>query len=497
MTALPFRSCGGKVGETMKVAPRLRGLYETSPALIRNVGGTIAGSLPPNLRYGREFAAMSRRASALDVTSAVEVNVLLLSEVQRVWNTAVQRVPHYRGLVAKGEAPREIKHLKDLENIPLLTKENVRSVGALLYDPAQAPGSYREVTTGGTSGKPLALRVTHDASAREWALMLDSWSRVGFRSRSRRAVLRGARIRGREHGVRIERDPANRALLLSGFDVSPQDLASYVEAIRRYRADFLHAYPSTAWILAKHLALSGDARSLELRAVLLGSETIYPDQRALIEDVFGCRVYSWYGHTEKCAFASECETEHAYHPHPLYGFVELVDESGTPVTQPGKRGRIVATGFLNAATILVRYVTDDEAEWTDEPCSCGRPGWRLKNVAGHRTQEYLVSSAGTLIPMTFLHGIHSEAFAAVSEFQFYQDTPALVEYRYIPGPAWSEQRLMDIQRELTLRLHGQVQVRTVEVSAIPRTESGKYRFVDQRLAGYGEDGLHFSRGCPE
>ncbi len=77
------------------------------------------------------------------------------------------------------------------------------------------------MTTSGTSGQPLGLRVTYAASAREWALMLDSWSRVGFTSEAAGPYSAGLVSAARENGARSERDPVNRALVLSGFDLRP------------------------------------------------------------------------------------------------------------------------------------------------------------------------------------------------------------------------------------------------------------------------------------
>ncbi|MBU0717606.1 MAG: phenylacetate--CoA ligase family protein, partial [Planctomycetes bacterium] len=81
--------------------------------------------------------------------------------------------------------------------------------------------------------------------------------------------------------------------------------------------------------------------------VLAESEIVYPDDRALAEQLLGVRYFSSYGHTEKLVMAAECEHSGDYHVWPTYGIAELLDDEGRPITTPGQRGEIVGTGFIN------------------------------------------------------------------------------------------------------------------------------------------------------
>lgn len=404
-----------------------------------------------------------------------------------MWEAATQSTSYYNKLASHGLAPRRLRSLVDLESVPLLTKQDVRQLRSELFRAGEPPTAYRVVTTGGTTGEPLELRVSHTASASEWALMLHAWKRAGFESTSSRAVLRGVPVRGRHSGRRAEFDGLNRALILSGFDLRPDDMDLYLRLMKRHRVDFLHAYPSTTYVLAQHILATG-ATAPDIRGVLLGSETIHDWQTKTISSAFGAPVFSWYGHTEKCVFAAECEAGQGYHPSPLYGYVELVDDSGDVIHEPGVRGVIVGTSFINLSTALVRYVTDDEAEWQSEPCPCGRAGWRLVNVVGHRGQEMLVGKNGAPVSVTTLHGIHDKAFAHVLKYQFRQCHPGTADFLYVKSPTFTTDHERVLRDVLTSRLSGTIDLRIVSVSDIAPTASGKHRFVDQRIPGVGDLG---------
>jgi phenylacetate-CoA ligase len=403
-----------------------------------------------------------------------------LAELKSILSFASRHVPYYRRLFREiGCTPGDFKSLEDLRQLPLLTREMVCNLGTELLAHATPANSFKYSTTAGTSGKPLGFYITHDASAREWAFMLKNWERAGFRPTDKRVVLRGRLIRTRNGRGLWEHDPVNRALYVSSFDLSNANLGACMDAITAFRPDFVHAYPSSATVLAQYLERTGK-RLPSLRGVLLGSENLYSGQREYLEKVFGVRVFSWYGHSEKCILAGECEKERDYHLFPQYGIAEIVDSTGNPIDGPGRRGQLVGTGFINRATLFVRYLTDDEAEWSAKPCACGRHSRRICNVRGRWNQEFLVGRSGTLIPIAAVN-LHTRVYTLMRQFQFCQDSPGRVLLRVVRTPGYAAPDEALIREELLSRLEGEVDLKIEHVEAIDSTSSGKFKFVDQRI----------------
>ena len=235
-----------------------------------------------------------------------------------------------------------------------------------------------------------------------------------------------------------------------------------VGQMQRYRPEFLHAYPSSATILAGHLERTGQV-SPTLKGLLLGSENFDMWQRVYVERVFGVRAYTWYGHSEKCILAGECERDVLYHPFAEYGLTEIVDECGAPITRAGQRGVLVGTSFINTTgTVFIRYRTDDRAEWDLQPCACGRMGPRIKGVCGRWTQESLVAVDGSLIPMTAVN-LHSRVYERMRRFRFVQERPGLAELQFVPVAGFSENDERELASEIKARLGGRIEVRVSRV----------------------------------
>ena len=470
----------------MALAYHLRNLYEASPEFVRRSAGSVAGLLPLEWRYGPAF---SRTWHLLRHSEQWDPGVQLayqLTELRSLLHFAQARVPYYRHLFDKmGFHSGDIKSPDDIRCLPLLTREMVRELGADLLAEGVGQDSYKYSTTAGTSAKPLGFYVTHDASAAEWAFMLKNWERAGYTPKSRRVVMRGRLIGGRRRGRLWEHDPVNQALFFSSFDLSDANLKTYLRVMQEYRPDFLHAFPSSATLLAQYLQRCGQQLP-SLRALLLGSENLYPAQRQYLETVFGVRVFSWYGHSEKCILAGECEHSSNYHVFPEYGITELVNAAGQTIKEPGTRGQLVGTGFINRATVLIRYLTDDEAEWCAGPCRCGRTTPQLCDVRGRWHQEFLVGSSGALISAAAIN-LHTRVYTRMRQFQFFQESPGRAKLRIVKAPEYTAADEADIVGELTSKLESEIDLAIEYVAVLPPTVSGKFKFVDQRIPiGYPE-----------
>ncbi|HET6426989.1 MAG TPA: phenylacetate--CoA ligase family protein, partial [Phycisphaerae bacterium] len=217
------------------------------------------------------------------------------------------------------------------------------------------------------------------------------------------------------------------------------------------------------------------------RGVLLESEILYPQQKCLLEEIYGVPVFSSYGHSEKLVLAAHCEHSDDYHVWPTYGYFELLDEQGNPVTEPGQRGEIVGTGFINTVMPFIRYRTGDFATYVGDRCeACGREHTLIRDIHGHNIQEVLITAQGSEISWTSMN-MHDETFANVRRFQFYQDEPGVAVLRIVPAPEFGERDARRILANLGTKLDGQIRIQIELVESIRSTERGKAIYVDQRI----------------
>jgi phenylacetate-CoA ligase len=315
--------------------------------------------------------------------------------------------------------------------------------------------------------------------AREWAFMKTQWDRVGYRFGDRCVVLRGHVVDAAPDDIYWRRALFGRWLIMSSHQMTEETLPAYIREIRRFKPRFIHAYPSTAVILARYMREHRIEPLPTVKAVLCGSENLYPWQRDLLAEAFGCRVFSWYGNSEQTALAGECEESTHYHIFPEYGVVELIGRDGRPVEGPGVLGEVVATSLTNYVCPLIRYRTRDVAVAAAQRCSCGRQYPLLEKVEG-RLQEFIVTRGGHLISVTPIN-YESGAFENIRQFQMYQETMGELIIKVVRKPAYTEDDTRQLIQELRWQLGDGVDVQVCFVDEIPRTVSGKFRYLIQKL----------------
>ncbi len=77
---------------------------------------------------------------------------------------------------------------------------------------------------------------------------------------------------------------------------------------------------------------------------------------------------------------------------PQIGIVEVLAPDGSPLTEPGRKGELVVTGFNNPAFPLIRYRTGDVVVRGEPGCSCGRSYTMISEIEG-RIQDMLLMIA--------------------------------------------------------------------------------------------------------
>ncbi len=457
-------------------------LWELSRTVTRRYPAGVLSVVPPGVWLGRKFRRnldFVRRASAWTPREAEEFQ---LRQLQSIVSFAFQSSAYYRNLYREhGFNPSDLRSLDDVTRLPTTDPEAIRShLRSVCTIPHLDPAADY-VSTGGTGGKPIHFYIGADRSAIEYAHLVASWQRSGYELGLPMAVLRGAIVRHDTGGLYHEYDPFLRHHYYSTFHMTDENMRCTLEHISTIGPCFLHVYPSSVAALARFVRRSGMKPPSNIRGIIAESEIVYEEQRHMVEQVFECRYFSCYGHSEKLILAAECEHSNDYHVWPSYGFFELLDEQGRPITTPGERGEIVGTGFINRIVPFIRYRTGDFATYVGDHCpACGRYHVVIRDIRGHRTQEVLIASDGAEIPWAALN-VHDETFHHVRQFQFHQDTPGRAVLRIVPATGFTEadsRRILDrLDKSLGERLHVDIQL----TDTICLTDRGKVIYVDQRI----------------
>lgn len=412
--------------------------------------------------------------------SADQLEEYQLEQLSKLLSHSYENVPYYtRVFNERGLKPKDIQDLKDLEQLPIMTRDTVRDNFKDLCARNYSPRQFQHVTTGGSSGTPLELYLESGVTdAKEWAFMKTQWDRVGYRFRDKCAIFRGYKVPVSANTF-WKSQLFGRWMLFSSYDINDQNLSSYVKKLKAYNPKFIQAYPSAISLLAKYINENDIHNLPNIKAILCGSENLIPMQRKLLEETFNTKVYSWYGLTEKVVLAGECEVSNHYHIFPEYGITELIDENGKTITSG--TGEIVGTGFNNYAMPLIRYKMGDVGVLSNKKCECGREYPLFERIEG-RIQEMVITKNNTTMTLNPLFfGQHMEAYSNINEFQVIQEKKGELILNIVKSKKFNQEDEIEIIKTISSVSNNQLDVIFNYVGSIPKTGRGKHKFLIQKM----------------
>lgn len=410
-----------------------------------------------------------------------------LERLKTLVQHAYENVPYYRRTFDQYRLkPGDIKSLSDLQKLPILTKDDVRKnlEDLVARNVDRATLAYR--TTSGSTGVPLGVYQDKETSyLHELGYVYRQRRLAGWKFGDPYLVLRGnAPPEGGVEGKPrlYSYNLQNNALFLSSYEMTEENMFYYQKLIEEFKPEFVHGDSSSTEILARFMKRNG-IKNRTIKAIFLGSQTILPHQRKFISEAFECPVYCRYGMTEKTTDAVDCEKHQGYHVGMEYGVFELLDQENNPVTRAGTPGRVAGTGFDTFCMPLIRYVTEDIAEFSSEPCSCGRQSTLVTDFKG-RLGELIFSRSGYIVPLSPVYAsIHSGVMTRIREIKFAQESPGELVVRMILAPGYLRQ---EVEEELIADIYTKLdaqefKVTTDFVDELPRGGRGKLGLLDQRL----------------
>ena len=273
-----------------------------------------------------------------------------------------------------------------------------------------------------------------------------------------------------------------REMRISVFHLSEDLMARYAQELERRGIVFLQGYPSAIATFAAFLIRQDVPMRHRIQGVMLHSEPTYSEFRRTISRGFPqARLIPFYGLSEKCAFGTEVEGRPGlYEMDPLYGFTELLDEVGAPITDPGQIGRVVSTGLQFTGMPFIRYDTGDEATLAELPERGNGYRLRIANIVPRRAHDFFLSRGNHFIPATSL-AMADDDLRFVTDYQFEQHTPGEVLMRVVLAAGAPPHTLDAYVRLVTERAAGGLSFVPEVVRSIPLSGRGKRKFLIQHL----------------
>lgn len=392
-------------------------MHRTVYNRVRGLVGSV-GVFPIAERFQRRAMRAKERALAVDMSlSFSERRRLSWSRLIDTVRFAGTHVPYYRDLFSKtGFDPETL--LRDprfLADIPVLTKDIIRSQGDRMLRDDHANYRKHVSKTGGSTG-PSAY-VIYDQHGADSSSAVTRYARARVGATSAKAELHLAakfqgmipiKARMREQIKCLANNRFNLTFASFSFD-ELDHLWRRIKAIRPY---LVHGHPSTLYQLALHVAPQG-AHDRAFKVFESSGEMLTQVQRDLIQNVFNCEVINRYGLAEAGVLAYQTDTvdEGMLFFDPI-AWPEIVDvEFQAELAQvgTGRSGELVVTAFASRMMPLIRYGTGDIATMRETP-----NGFYIQNMIGRIHDVVMI--AGIPVPTHHVQDI-LDKIGGIREFQ--------------------------------------------------------------------------------
>lgn len=459
----------------------LKRIYPYVPVPVQNLGISAFGYVYKRERFGREFAPTLAGFLERDRWPVERMRAHVDKALRDVLRRTLD-VPYYREHWEKARiGPFDLANITSdtLHRLPILEKEALRrNPMAFVPDRGRPVGRLLSYFSSGSTGTPIRAICTPSAQQRFAAAReARSYRWAGASILRPRAMIGGQPVVSTGHA----RPPfyrynfAERQVYFSAYHISPATIGNYVAGFNRYRPESITGYAFSQFLVARLMLEHGLQFDFTPRAAVTSSERLTDRMRTIMQHAWRCRVYEEYGSVENCGLATECE-EGSLHVSPDFGIMEIVDGEGTPVG-PGVEGRVVCTGLLNDAQLLVRYEIGDAAVWSGRRCGCGRDHLPVLEAVTGRVEDVIVGPDGReLVRFHFVF----VGLAHVLEGQVVQEALDQFRVRLVVEDGFGEEQVLEIQRRFHDRL-GPVSVIVERVSELERTSRGKVRGVISHL----------------
>jgi phenylacetate-CoA ligase len=466
----------------------IESIYHLMPIPLQNFGTSVFGFYWYKRRFGGVFQKELKVAKEREFFNEEEWHHYNEFQLKNLLSHCFKYVPYYDELFRScGLTQEKLENFKleMLKDIPILEKQTFRILGQTTMISNILESNIKYIFTSGSTGTPLKIfyslkmqqtyAAIYERSVRNWA---------GVNYKMGRGVFGGRRIlkHGQSPGPFHRYNFVENQVYFSSYHISKITVNEYLEALSKYKLDYLEGYTSAIYFLAK-IIKENNLKPPHFKAILGSTDKLTLEMRELISEVFDCKVFDSYNGVDLCNLISECE-HHKLHIVPDIGYVEILNEKGDECS-PGEIGELICTGYLNYNQPLVRYRIGDLVKLAEnQSCKCGRTMKIVEEIVG-RIEDVVVGVDGRQMRRfnrVFI-GIDS-----ILEGQIIQHEIDSIEIKLVVNGLLSENEKKLIKDRIHSQL-GEINVSISVVDNIPRGPNGKFKSVIS-MVKQNSNGVH-------
>ncbi|MCD4747641.1 MAG: hypothetical protein K8R58_15200 [Bacteroidales bacterium] len=447
-------------------------LYFSSPFFLKNIYSTIYSHIVAQKKFGTHFKKWSDLLKESNYWDRQKITEFQETLFKNYVSEVVSFSEFYRNIIKKNHIDINNITLEDIRKFPVINKSIVKQNYEDIVNPKYRNNSYK-FSTSGTTGTLLYIYLSPEAYQMEYAFRWNFYSDFHVKRKDSFAYFIGSKIKNSDdnlHPFHIK-DFSENGLYFSIFHLSDKNLPNYVNTLNKFHPKFIKGYPSAIYTLASYIRKS-NMYIYSPEAIFTSSEVLHDYQKKVIEEVFSCKIYQYYGQVEITSNIQECRFG-KFHVMEEYGYLEVLRDDGTPV-ELGESGNAIATSYGNIAFPLIRYNTGDNVTLAKEQkCSCGRTGRIIESIDG-RDEDVIITPDGKQIGrLTFIF----MAFDNVKESQIIQNSIREIVIKVVPENNYTGHDKSLLIKKMQEYVGKSMDVKIEVVDSIERTSGGKLKHV--------------------
>lgn len=392
-------------------------------------------------------------------------------------------VPYYRNMFAKiGITSEDINELNDFKRIPILTKEIFRKNYRDFIPDNNFNDEFGYTETSGSTGISMRFHISKIASERWYASKLHWRILHGVYPGDPILWIWGRKLKKKSFIHEWVKNNIFNEYRFSAFDITEKNALQIVELIKKKKIKSIYGYSSAVYEFSKILMEKNI--SLPMKKIFVTAESIYDNQKTLIEEVFQCSVISEYGAAEMGILSFECEK----------GSKHIIDENvlleELEIDEHNNLKKIIVTEFFNYAMPLLRYDSGDLTSGiSNEICLCGRGHNLLSDVVG-RQYDLIKLKNGRVIHGEMINylvkGVILKYFPSGCVHQFLQESHSSFILQLAVANIPLDQQIL-IKNELVkgfVQLTGvnyEFKLDVIFCDLIARPNTGKHRYIVSKV----------------
>ena len=422
--------------------------------------------------------------------------MVILPKLRAQLKYAYERAPLYKKKWDKaGIKPEDIRSMEDFEQIPFLTKEEIRQ------DQEENPpfGSYlcvpredvqRVHGTSGTTGRPTVFGIGKDDMER----IAEAHARImwGFGMRQQDMVFIGSffSLYMGSWGALGGAERLGAICFPFGAGVSGQTERG-VNWILETKPTIFYGTPSYSLYLAETAKAMGvdPAKDFNFRILFFSGEpgAGIPSTKKWIEETYSAICIDSGSTAEMTPWMTNCECEFRQGMHLWQDIVyaELVDSATKERVPYGKEGVTVYTHLERTSQPMIRFWAGDISMWVNDPCPCGRTYPRLPKGIYGRVDDMFVVRGENVYPSAIedvirgIEGFGEEYRIIITREKTMDELIVQAEYARGVDSEVVSQLKKKLENELGARGLRTV-VQMTEPGSLERTEFKAKRVIDKR-----------------